>query len=1186
MTDLSAENYFLKWANHARHLDHYPDDEEIIELLKWHFSQSIVDRVEMRQPRTTWEMARLLGQADGKGFLENEKQKARGTDEKKTNNKQYKSKPNWFNKQEKDQKSKQENQQTTEEKPKPKWNNNKRKDKDNTEKRNIRTIEVKGEISDAEWEDADTDYEDEQQDTESEETEKNVIEEDNKTGSPLIMIKIGQIETEALLDTGAHLSAVSETMLTKIQEKSTIMQLPICNVVIKGILGAKKKIKKQVRLNIQLNEEIVPWTFIVIPKMSNEVILGIDILKYLRTEINIEEEFVEFKKIQKKIKFDKKRLMFNLNLEEDLEEDIKTLVKKFPEVFEDSMGTMIADKVKINMLDKRPFKGPMYPIADIYMEKARTIIKQMEEDGIIQKSATEYLNPLVVQKKKDGTIKLCLDARMLNKRMEGDTHQPPTIEEIVNKMGESKWFSTIDIKWAFLNLELDEESMKYTGFLFDGSTYIYRRLPFGLKISTGRFTREFKRKLSKIDPAKIIVYIDEILIHTKTRAENLEILHQVLKEVKEMNVRVKLEKTQLAKNEVKFLGHTFQEHVVMMTNETKQCIIDFPVPTNKRKLQSFMGITNWDRRFIPNLAALMRPLMNLLKQENKFKWGQQQQEAFDKIKQAFMNAEKLYIIQKGWQFAIQTDASLSGLGARLYQTNGEQQNTIAYASRTLSTTEMRYTTTEIEALSVIYALDKWRIWLYGRPIIVETDHIALTFLLSCRLSNMRITRWIIELAQFNISWKHIRGEENIIADALSRRDEKKNTVKNEVLIRELRPQQSKWAEIRNWLIQEQLKQTNELQKIKEKVEWISDSDGLIRLKHEEAWKTWLPETTTDITIKLIHIYLLHAGSPKLFIFVKQNFIGKNLKRKCEWRSKCCDLCQRSKYYTRRTEGKYHIELPNEPKKQWSLDIFGPLCITTFGHKYLIVILDRFTKDTKLLPVRNIKADTVVNKVMNYMRGINTYPKKILTDKGSQFKSTSWKNWARENNIQIQMTTPYNPNGNPVERVMKEIGRILRTYCHDQQTNWFKYIGQMEDYINNTYHSAAGATPNEIQGKEGINLPINLSRIKTNNESISIEQVKKNLKKAANKEIKWQANNKKPHPGFEIKSRVLRKTHAISNKAQKKMKKLSLLYDRPWTIIGIIRDNAYKLKNEKTGRRCTINARRLRPYYKDNIPEII
>lgn len=206
--------------------------------------------------------------------------------------------------------------------------------------------------------------------------------------------------------------------------------------------------------------------------------------------------------------------------------------------------------------------------------------------------------------------------------------------------------------------------------------------------------------------------------------------------------------------------------------DTKRDIQAVKAPNNKRQLQSFLGLVNWDRRFIPSLSSLTRPLENLLRKDVKFKWSRASETNFNRIKQAFSEANKLFLIRPNLEYGLETDASCVGLGARLYQFEADspqEQSTLAYASRSLKPAEINYTTTEQEGLALAWALNKFRIILTGRTVHVSTDHRSLTFLGSCANNSRRITRWMELFTHFHLKLKHVLGINNTIADQLSRK---------------------------------------------------------------------------------------------------------------------------------------------------------------------------------------------------------------------------------------------------------------------------------------------------------------------------------------------------------------------------------------------------------------------------------
>lgn len=265
----------------------------------------------------------------------------------------------------------------------------------------------------------------------------------------------------------------------------------------------------------------------------------------------------------------------------------------------------------------------------------------------------------------------------------------------------------------------------------------------------------------------LIVYLDDILIASNSREEYLEHLEYVLRKLREKGFRVNLDKCEWLQREVKFLGHTFSEVKASINQDTREAVSRFEKPKTKKQLQSFLELINWDRRFLPNLSRMTKPLELLLRKNVKFQWGNAQQTAFDEIKQAFEKAEDLFLLQKG----VNIDASTTGLGAKLFQFSDEDPDkhfTIAYASRSLKGAEVNYTITELECLALVWAFKKWHTVLMGHKVRVFTDHRALKFLGTCTQNSDRIARWFEFLQEFELEIIHIPGKSTDVADALSR----------------------------------------------------------------------------------------------------------------------------------------------------------------------------------------------------------------------------------------------------------------------------------------------------------------------------------------------------------------------------------------------------------------------------------
>lgn len=398
-------------------------------------------------------------------------------------------------------------------------------------------------------------------------------------------------------------------------------------------------------------------------------------------------------------------------------------------------------------------------------------LKELEKSDIIERAATQYINPLIVVVKKSGEIRLCLDAREINKRMENDHDQPSTIDEIFRLVGSRKYFSMLDISKVFWQIPLRKQDRKYTGFLFNNQAYVFKRLPFGLKTAGSPFTRAINKTLGDDCYDFVMVYLDDILIVSDTLEDHFHHLNIVFDRLKQAGFRLNKVKCELLRTEIKFLGHIFDEIKVEMNAETKLAINNFAKPRNKKAIQSFLGLVNWDRRFVKNLAVMTKPLENLLKKDAKFFWRDEHQRAFNEIKKTFREATSLFIIRPNFKFGIYVDASKRDLGARLYQyheSEPSKEYTVAYASRSLCGAETNYIITELECLSLVWALKKWHVALLGRHMRVHTDHRPLKFLTSCVDDSSRIARWLVFLHEFDLEVHHILGRENTIADILSR----------------------------------------------------------------------------------------------------------------------------------------------------------------------------------------------------------------------------------------------------------------------------------------------------------------------------------------------------------------------------------------------------------------------------------
>ncbi|KMQ91596.1 reverse ribonuclease integrase [Lasius niger] len=1032
-----------------------------------------------------------------------------------------------------------------------------------------------------------------------------VTEEDQRktyaTTMPYVTVTVGdRLTVKTLIDTGAQISAITKALYDKMTNEGVEMRIiPIKKFSLTGAFSDRgQPIAHRIQINFRIGETEFTHELYVVRNLAYEMILGIDFLTERKAILQCGKKFtVEF------LEKDEEAWRGQLNAIaiEEADEILERILNDHSELFIDEIGCVEHYRHEIKMTNEKPFKGKTYPVPEIHRTKVKNHLLELERDGIVERAQTQFVNPLVVVIKKTGEIRLCLDAREINKRMANDHDQPPTIDEVFRRIGDKRYFTTLDVAKAFWQIPLQEESKRYTGFKFDNQTYVFRRLPFGLKTAGASFTRAMQRAIGDECDPFTIVYLDDILIASNSLEEHVFHVNYILERLKKVGFRLNREKCEFMKTEIRFLGHTFNQIKAEMNEDTKLAIQNFERPRNKKAIQAFLGLVNWDRRFVKNLARMTKPLERLLKKTEKFVWTEETQKAFAEIKRAFQDAPCLFVIRPGLKFGIYVDASKYGLGARLYQygeDKPEERYTVAYASRSLKGAELNYTVTEIECLALVWALRKWHATLLGRHVKVHSDHRALKFLTACADDSARIARWTAFLHEFDLEICHVPGKENVIADTLSRNNVKNGFVKKEgntkriaalIQIADDEEETSQWTE----MIANAQQEDERLQReIAEEPETLPTRDGLVRVTLNRGERIVVPEGIKWQLIDRVHKYLLHFGTDKICDFVERYFSIHNLERVVRDVVASCEICQSTKYYTRPSRGLEYYDLPCRPGETISIDLFGPLPQTPRGNKYVLVAMDQFSKLTKLFPIKNQKLETIMDTLQLEYFGRVGIPTEILTDNGGQFVTNRWREFAAEIGFSVRKTSPYNPQSNPVERVMREIGRVIRVYAHDHQTQWDRIIERTERTINATAHRSTGFMPVELHAgmEEPFRIDPRLKPMKEDDElnegepeevedeivERRIEEARETLKTRA-QQRKRQTDKHGEAEVYEEGKKVWIKLHRRSDANRRLTRKIHLVYDGPYKISREVRRNAYLIEDQDGNTLGTFNSRQLKPH---------
>ena len=490
-----------------------------------------------------------------------------------------------------------------------------------------------------------------------------------------------------------------------------------------------------------------------------------------------------------------KQFPLDENLTEEQRYKVHSMLLDWKDIFscsETDMGHTDLVKHKIKLVDNEPFKQPHRRIPPHLYSEVREHIKEMLETNVIRPSLSPYASPIVLVRKKDGKLRFCIDYRKLNSKTVKDAHSLPTIEETLDSLVGACYFTSLDLKAGYWQVELAEEDKEKTAFTAGPlGFYEFNVLPFGLVNAPATFQRVIQLAMGDLHLTKCLLYLNDIIVYSRTFEEHLDRLCSVFQRLRSAGLKLKPSKCFLFKNEVRYLGHVVSADGIKTDPDKVKAIKDWPVPKDSRDVRKFLGFAGFYRKFIKDFSKIARPLHSLLKSsdlstsksvhrkncrkhsdatDDTFEWTSTHQDAFETLIDKFCSAPVLAYAEFNKPFLLHTDASTSGLGAVLYQLKEDgHEHPIAYASRSLSPSEQNYPAHKLEFLCLKWAVtDKFRDYLQGAKFTVRTDNNPLTYILTSARLDATGQRWVSELASFDFDLVYRSGIRNKDADPLSR----------------------------------------------------------------------------------------------------------------------------------------------------------------------------------------------------------------------------------------------------------------------------------------------------------------------------------------------------------------------------------------------------------------------------------
>lgn len=733
-----------------------------------------------------------------------------------------------------------------------------------------------------------------------------------------------------------------------------------------------------------------------------------------------------------------------------------------------------------NVLIEIPIDDTQKPVSQPYrripipiVEKIEKKIKELLDSDIIEevREPSKWVSPVVPIQKDNGELRLCVDMRRANAAIMRENHPLPTMEHLLPKIRKAKYFTKLDIKNAFHQAELHPNSRHVTTFITSKGLYRYKRLMFGISSAPELFQKIMEKMLIQCEGS--INFIDDILVFGSTENEHDSRLKIVLEVLKENNVLLNETKCIYKVQKVNFLGHELKPDGVRPLKKYIESIAAFRVPKTIEELQSFLGLANYINKWIPNLATITEPLKQLLRKKIGKNaniaeyWTADQDQAFNHLKKALTKIHTLgyYDVKDNTQ--VIADASPVGLGAVLVQSDNHGPRIIAYGNRTLTDCERRYSQTEKEALALVWSIEHFNVFLFGKEFDLITDHKPLEVLFGPKSKPCaRIERWVLRLQAYRYHIKYRPGKSNV-ADSLSRlpqsssipQDTREDDYVHQI-VEHARPHAIPMKDII-----EHSETDSEICSVKKGIyekDWDDLAKGYKIFENELCFygnvllrgnRLVIPRALRKKVLDAAHEG--HPGIVALKGRLRSKVWWPRIDKDAEGLIKSCKGCTLVGLPNLPVPMKRR-ELPSAPWVDIAMDLLGPLP----NQEYLLVIIDYYSR-YKEIKITKVITSAIIIKILKEMFSRLGYPISITADNGRQFISEEFKTFCNECNITIFNSVPYWPQQNgEVERQNRDILkrlRISRLEKRDLKESLWEYLMM----YNSTTHSVTGKTPSEL-----------------------------------------------------------------------------------------------------------------------------
>ena len=769
---------------------------------------------------------------------------------------------------------------------------------------------------------------------------------------------------------------------------------------------------------------------------------------------------------------------------------------------------------RIHLTEGPPPASRPYRLSAPQLASCKEQLDKLLSAGLIRHAASPFAAPVLMVPKPGGKWRLTVDYRALNARMKRDSFPLTHPGDIFNELAGHKYYSRMDLASGFWQIRIDPCDEDKTAFVAASlGQYAWKVLPMGLCTAPSVFARMMQKVLKPLLGWCATTYLDDIGLYADTITSGLASIGQTLEALKQQGLFANFSKCAFLLKRMEFLGHVVSQDGIEVDPAKVSAISDWPRPANVSQLRSFLGLINYYREFINDFAHRAGALTLLLSATAPFEWGPDQDRAFTDLKAAVTSAPVLQPFQTDAKHLVMADASSVGLGAVLLQANSHDNvfRPVAFHSRKLSPAERNYPTREQELLALVDSLKHWRHYLLGAPFEIKTDHKSLEYLQTQPHLSGRLVRWSQYLQEYQFSLQHIRGVDNIVADALSRRYD--NTEQEPAFLSYLRPDLSSNEEaqpsetrilhamsavqhsFRDQVRAAQLADPTCIE-LRRKLDNVAltdpirktyrvSDDQLLETMQQSKHRVVVPSTATALRNQLLQEahdtnYGAHLGTDKTYQRLSERWYWKSMWNDTHKFVRSCHTCIANKASNQQPMGEARpLPLPSKPWVQAGLDISGPHVTSRRGNTWLLVFVDHLSKQIHLAPAPGhvgapLSAETCADLFFSYVVKHHGLPDVLVSDRGSQWLSQFWRALFKHCGTNLRFSCAYHPQTDGLsERSIRSVIDTLRCCLDSTHETWDEHLDAIELALNSSVSASTGLAPFEILYGDNVRLPLTL-----------------------------------------------------------------------------------------------------------------